>query len=285
MKQKDTKNEHYVPVSYLANFGINGNKGRDTTSYIYNKNNNRVFESNFEIIASENKFYWIPEFEKNINILEDFFAPIESQYTTFSNILFKEISFEPSDRKSTIVSIGSETKDFLSGYFALQIVRTRTQRDYYKYIYDTLLTNIPYIDAPSYTKDDFRRIHTNSLLSMELANFYANLIMDRKWIFLINHTDIPFFTSDNPFIFISHDRTTQHYSVVATDVTGYLPITPKIAIQFFDKNDSIDDNSYFDIFSSKCILTYNSWIKHYSTRFVISNKNVFDKCFVEEKFE
>ena len=278
--QKDTKKEHYVPIAYLANFGINGNNGRDTIAFIYSKDTKRVIESNFETIACENKFYWIPELDNNKNILEIFFSQLEIDYSNHFNNLYNRIIINPKLRKSNSVQMSCAEKDFFSSFLAIQTVRTRAHRNFYKSVYDNMMTIIPDRNNPNYTKKDFQRVHTNSLLELDMANFYANLISDRKWVFLINHTTIPFFTSDNPFIFINHDRRI-HFSVVEHRVTGFFPITPRIAIQFFDKSIPRVDNSYFDIFDSKYIVFYNLWIRDYSTRFVISNKNVFEDCFLE----
>ena len=47
MGNKDTvKHSHTVPAAYLANFGIDGNKKRDSMFYFYNVQENKTDKAN-----------------------------------------------------------------------------------------------------------------------------------------------------------------------------------------------------------------------------------------------
>lgn len=107
-----------------------------------------------------------------------------------------------------------------------------------------------------------------------MSNFYANLFDDRHWVFLINHTDMPFLTSDNPVIMI--DNRKEKSATLSPDsdkATFYFPISPTVAIEIYDKNVRKNDMGYFDIYLVENVEWYNTKIRENCTRFLFSNKD------------
>lgn len=228
----EKKRQHLVPACYLANFGINGNQGRNSTVYWCDTSDLNSYEkprvASIGSFPVENNFYDIPEFEGRKKLLEDFFCQIEGKY---SNLLQKVLKYvtEKQEKQKSLIAFSPEDKLELSGQFAMQIVRTKYFRDYYQSVYETVSDAFPQAEFPTYKEEDFQRLHTNALLDFKTANFYANLLSDRNWVFLINHTNIPFFTSDNPAVFINNSSQNIHgLSPVQSEITFYIPLSPHI---------------------------------------------------------
>ena len=275
----ETKRQHLVPACYLANFGIHGNQGRNSTVYwcdtsdLNSYNNPRI--ASVDSFPVENYFYDIYEFEERKQILEEFFSRIEGEY---SNLLRKVLKYvtEKQEKQKHLKGLSPEDKMELSGQFAMQIVRTKHFRNYYQGLYNTISDAFPQAVFPKYKEADFQRLHTNELLDFNAANFYANLLSDRNWAFLINHTGIPFFTSDNPAIFINNSFRNMHIlSPVQSEVTFYIPLSPQIAAELYDKSVLRETEILFDIYRKENIRWYNMNLKVNGGRFIMSNQSDF----------
>lgn len=118
-----------------------------------------------------------------------------------------------------------------------------------------------------------------------MANFYANLFDNKKWVILVNHTDLPFITSDNPLISINHSKE-KHLSAASDKLTYYIPISPTYAIEMYPKSVKWNDLFYFDLFNECNIAIYNRYIEQGCTRMLFSNKDfnyikeLIEKCFI-----
>ena len=205
MGNKDTViHSHTVPVAYLANFGINGNEQRESRIYFYNVHENKTNQAKVGKFPVINHFYDINELGEQKQIIEKFFGnKIEGELATLLRVLLGTIIIDPQRRDCSSLQI---EKEQLSAQFALLITRTEAFRDYYKDIYQQIKDGFPYADIPQYSKTDFQRIHTSEILDFGMSNFYANLFSDWHWVFIINHTELPFITSDNPVIRIDHSK-------------------------------------------------------------------------------
>ena len=215
MGNKDTvKHSHTVPAAYLANFGIDGNKSRDSMFYFYNVQENKTDTEKAGNIPVINHFYDINELGEQKQIIEKFFGDkIEGELATLLRVLLGTIIIDPQRRDCSSLQL---EKEQLSAQFALLITRTEAFRDYYKDIYQQIKDGFPYADIPQYSKTDFQRIHTSEILNFGMSNFYANLFSDWHWAFIINHTELPFITSDNPVIRIDHSKKTLNCKVKRT---------------------------------------------------------------------
>ena len=266
--------QHTVPVCYLANFGINGNQSRDSVVYFYNVQDGKADQSGVESFPVEKYFYDIENLGEHKQIIEKMFSEIEGELSTLLKELLDLIVIDPKDRESSIVQISTEQKNTLSAQIAMQATRTRAFRDYFKSVHQQLKDGLPFADIPQYKKADFQRLHTTEILSFGMSNFYANLFDDRHWIFLINHTDTPFLTSDNPAIMIDNRKEKNGpISPVSDEATFYFPISPIVAIEIYDKNVLKNDLRYFDIYQDKNVRWYNGQILKNCTRFLFSNKD------------
>lgn len=273
MGNKDTvKHSHTVPAAYLANFGIDGNKSRDSMFYFYNVQENKTDTEKVGNIPVINHFYDINELGEQKQIIEKFFGnKIEGELATLLRVLLGTIIIDPQRRDCSSLQI---EKEQLSAQFALLITRTEAFRDYYKDIYQQIKDGFPYADIPQYSKTDFQRIHTSEILDFGMSNFYANLFSDWHWVFIINHTELPFITSDNPVIRIDHSKkTNEPISAASPEVTYFVPLSPTVAVEIFHKDILKNDLAFFDIYQIKNIASYNKEIIKNCSRFLFSNKS------------
>ena len=273
MRNKDTtKHSHTVPVAYLANFGIDGNKKRDSMVYFYNVQENKTDTEKAGNIPVINHFYDIKELGEQKQIIEKFFGDkIEGELATLLRVLLGTIIIDPQRRDCSSLQL---EKEQLSAQFALLITRTEAFRDYYKDIYQQIKDGFPYADIPQYSKTDFQRIHTSEILDFGMSNFYANLFSDWHWAFIINHTELPFITSDNPVIRIDHSKiTNEPISAASPEATYFVPLSPTVAVEIFHKDILKNDLAFFDIYQIKNIASYNKEIIKNCSRFLFSNKS------------
>ena len=273
MRNKDTtKHSHTVPVAYLANFGIAGNKKRDSMVYFYNVQENKTDTEKAGNIPVINHFYDIKELGGQKQIIEKFFGDkIEGELATLLRVLLGTIIIDPQHRDCSSLQL---EKEQLSAQFALLITRTEAFRDYYKDIYQQIKDGFPYADIPQYSKTDFQRIHTSEILDFGMSNFYANLFSDWHWAFIINHTELPFITSDNPVIRIDHSKiTNEPISAASPEATYFVPLSPTVAVEIFHKDILKNDLAFFDIYQIKNIASYNKEIIKNCSRFLFSNKS------------
>ncbi|MBD5631736.1 MAG: DUF4238 domain-containing protein, partial [Clostridia bacterium] len=212
----------------------------------------------------------------NKNIIEKAFSQIEGDYSCLLKELIS-LNLDFVHRKSKTLLLPIDKKERLAFHFALQIERTKEFRKVFENAYYTLTSHFSNINFPKYGKKDYKRIHNSVIMEGRMANFYANLLTDRKWIFLVNHTNTPFITSDNPCIQIYHvNEIKEPISPVSDKVTFYIPISPILAIEIYDKKIKCDDLSYFDVFKKDNIKWYNLNIKCQCTMFLFSNEKISD---------
>ncbi|MBE6755387.1 MAG: DUF4238 domain-containing protein [Ruminococcaceae bacterium] len=133
--------QHIVPVCYLANFGIDGNKKRDSMLYFYNVQENKCGSSKAEKFPVIKHFYDIEELGEQKQIIEKMFSQIEGELATLLEGLLNSIVIDPNQRNSAAVQVD---KGQLSAQFAMLITRTQVFRDYYKDIYLQIKDGFPY---------------------------------------------------------------------------------------------------------------------------------------------
>ena len=185
----ETKYQHTVPVCYLGNWGINGNQRHKSEVYFLDVNNRRVHISAISRLPTEKYFYDIPELGEEKQILEKkLFCNVEGDYATLLKKVLQCIEDWLNKQSKKRPILPPEDRNELAALFAMQIVRTQAFRNLYQNVYRTMKEGFPWADIPDYTSSDFQRLHTAEIMSFKLANFYANLLSDRNWVILINHT-------------------------------------------------------------------------------------------------
>ena len=273
----EPKRQHIVPVSYLQNWSTSKNQSRKKSKICaFDVNDGRSFITSVNKYPTEKYFYDIPELGEGKQLLEKFFSIMEGQYATLLLKVLQCIEnwLNMQSKRRPIISL--EDKNELAAMFAMQIVRTQDFRSFYQYIYAKLKKGFSWADIPDYASSDFQRLHTTEILSFRQANFYANLLSDRNWVILINHSNISFFTSDNPGIFINHSvNLSEPILLAAPEVTFYIPLSPKVAVELYHKSILKLPEVCIPIDYSGIIRWYNRNLCRKCTRFMFSNKNDF----------
>ena len=126
--------QHTVPVCYLANFGMHGNQGRKSSLYHFNTLDGKTGSSGVVAFTVEKNFYDVEELGDNKQAIEKFFGIIEGEYATLLRTILDLVIVDPKDRVNPTVKLSSDQKDVFSAQIAMQIIRTRAFRDYYKSI-------------------------------------------------------------------------------------------------------------------------------------------------------
>lgn len=269
---KEYTKQHIVPACYIANFGANGNEGRKSSVYYYIKEKGISGCGCAGDFPVESNYYDIPELGENKKILEILFQKIETDLLDLLKELIGSIVFEKQERNGSYVDYPFSKRQALGAQFAMQIQRTNLLRKQFEYIYEQLKAHVPCGSIPDYDKSDFKRLQNTQILSFDLAHFYANMFNDKKWAILVNHTELPFLTSDNPLIAINHGKN-NHVSAVSDDLTYYIPISPLFAIEMYPKSVKWNDLFCFDVYDVQNIAIYNMYIERECTRMLFSNKD------------
>lgn len=127
------KNQHYVPQSYLKNFSDKKRK-----LWVFDKFNNKKFQSHISNVASETYFYDFPQDgkkEERDQYIEKFFSELESRSCIFTNHIFKKIKGVLNLKNiekvySTEVLTQDQKLDF-AYLVAIQALRTKEFREFY----------------------------------------------------------------------------------------------------------------------------------------------------------
>lgn len=273
--RKETTASHTVPACYLANFGSDGNKGRKTTVYFLNTKNGTKGVQNLERFPVVNSFYDSSILGLNSQALENFYMEIEGEFAALLRNALAAIRIDPSVREDRVVCLPNDDKAKLSAMLAFQITRTNAFREKYAGAYKQLEDGLKGINLPKYNKDDFKRIHLTELLENRMSNFFANLFDDRNWIILINHTEVPFYTSDNPVVAIDNRKSReQGFSILSKETTFYFPISPQVAVELYHKDVAKNDLMYFDIYKAQNVMHYNAEVQSQCSIFVLANQPI-----------
>lgn len=265
--------QHFVPACYLANYAFDGNKGREVHVHCMFVKDGKQSIKRVDDIALENGFYDLKELGEESRLIEGFYANhIEPQLSSLLSKILKLVELNPSSREKAYVELDKEDRNAFSAQMAIQYTRTRDYRNRFENSYNKMVEGFPWASIPKYGKKDFRRIHVMDLLELRSSNFFANLFDDRHWIFLINHTKVPFITSDNPLIQINHHSEKEMgVSPASPQATMYFPLSPKVAIEVYHKSIAKDDLRYFDVYKKETVDWYNYNEISHCTRVVISN--------------
>jgi len=142
-------------------------------------------------------------------------------------------------------------------------------------------TDIKPEDVKINYEDKYENIlHASFLLDAEFIEEYARVINDKIWIFGINETNLPFYTSDNPIVGRYHIKNTPYYynGLGAKGVEIIFPISPKIILVLFDKeyfkDNELNDNK-FVLLSNYKIIRYNGWQYINASNHIVSSTDNF----------
>lgn len=203
------KKQHYVQQSYLRRFSPN-----EKQIYVYDKVLGKEFLSGILDVAQESYFYRLPDGMKSEDpsvtiddplIVEKAFSKIESRFNQNVQTLV--------DLPAT-ATIPAETRENLSVFLTIQLLRTRAYRNLIVETAEKLaraITNEAIKEkygeealkyAPKITFKDKAAglLQSKQIFDFDKIEEYAKMIRNHIWILGINNTGKPLYTSDNPVV-------------------------------------------------------------------------------------
>jgi hypothetical protein len=213
------KRQHYVPRFLLKEFG----SGKKHRLYAYDKQTDRVFQTNPEKVAAENGFYDFT-FEGSAFTAEPAMGSLEAATAP----VVKRIN-----REESLASLTDEERRLLSVFVAVQYTRTRNFRDSLSDLSRQMAEWLRGVGAGveglEMTEEDAAAMSVQMALD---ANELAPFIYDKAWLLLKNPTATPFYTSDNPVTF-QNLNDFGRYGNIGLAVPGieiYLPLGSRLCL-------------------------------------------------------
>ena len=313
----EKKNQHYVPKCYLENWEIpnkkkknKNKKDREIQVCAYNKIEQEVKAPiNIRNIASENYYYDI-EFSKvlseenkqrflsqgidvdkldNEHYIENYLS--ESVEDEFNRIIKGRISRLGSMNAWEIKNCYGFTEQEKALFsFHLSILTTRVNAVRNSLVETSELINKllsengaskETIDKYSLKNEDLPFVQGRMLLNNERLHEIATAYYSLTWVLLVNKTDHPLFTSDNPISRIAHIQNDLYpmVGIMSRGIEIYFPLSPDLLLLMYDgeyhKYSAGKDRSIGVIESDDIIRYYNEGTVLQSERWVVSNTNDF----------
>lgn len=310
---KEKKNQHYVPEFYLKNWTIEGKN----QIYVYDKKTKKSFLTNVNNVASERYFYdidWLgiltdedlktcgihKEDVENLakeQFLENFFAnDIEGDFKNRITSIIDRVSKMNRWEIRNCFFLNIPDKVYLSYHLSLQLLRVKAMRSRMEEESDCIEQILRDIGASNQVVEKYtiRNNQISYLQSKMIAdkNVIKDFILsfcDLTWVLLVNRTNLPFFTSDNPIgtqAHIQHPFLSMR-GLKSPGVEVFFPLSPQILLLMLDgKYHKLlnYERTIREIDLVDVIEYYNSLQFYESERYFFSNTNDFsiaDKILVK----
>ena len=223
------KFQHYVPRVYLKNFAQN--KKGQYYLYCFDKLLSKSYGINISQIACDKEFYDTCEDEQ---ITEKILREIE---TDFDKAIRKIIE------NKDITKLDSKEKIILSKFIATQFIRTKEARKKLEEIPKKILERFGGNIEPNFKKEiedslienNIRTTH-KKIISKTFLGF-ASILLQMKWILVINKSSESLITSDNPITLYNSLPTPPFLSNLGLKCKGiqlYFPINPYLNLIICD---------------------------------------------------
>lgn len=198
----EAKRQHYVPQFYLRNFQTD-----QDGVWAFDKVTKKSFLTNTRAIANEPFFY-----EQNSDLDNDEYQSVEKALgvaeETFAPVL-KNLLRSLTQPASVVISM--KTKEIISQYLTMQIVRTKEYRKQMSDFLDAMRSS--FLTKKWLNEDQVKQLGFNNhqenarLLSIghlssdhTLHATMVKLLQSHIWIVFQNETDEVIYTSDNPVV-------------------------------------------------------------------------------------
>jgi len=246
MTSNKVKKQHYVPQFYLRNFSKNGKRIE-----VFDKEQRKSYPANIKDVACGNYFHDIDNehFKDETQEMEKFLSRLEGNYkNSLDSVLkkLKDAKIEYLNTKSLSYdfNITQEEKRGIAEFFVLQWIRTDKKRKEFTQITETLRQAIK--EHCEDANIDFNQVDTKydvkmSQLDMIFSSIepLSSYLMEQKWLFGMNMSAIPFYTSDNPAILDKEFCENKKYrgnGFESPNINFYLPLNSKFILLVVEKN-------------------------------------------------
>jgi glycerophosphoryl diester phosphodiesterase len=303
------KKQHYVPQCYLRNFAV-----RDRL-FVLDQIKKSVYSANVKDVAQDRYFNDFPdvflsqEFREKAKaqVIEKDLAKVESKFSQFLKLIIDCLDdIEKNDLFDSVVVLDEEEKINFSAFLMLQLVRTNTLRQETRHMFQSLVDlkekmdrslancNNPHqFSLPSRDRGiDFNDLIKNSVDEDSIAQHLllisdaldrgtnseiAQTLSNHIWLFRVNSTPIPFWTSDNPIVIQPYEDFGT--GIASSGVQVIYPISPKHLLimfesKFWSKLHSVDGMS--TTLSEQEVKSYNKLQAQQCYRQTYSRENNFE---------
>lgn len=184
--------QHYVPRVYLKNFAITNKEKYYVFSF--DKTNGKSFNSNIQ----------------NIAVGEEFYDRIDEEQVTEKSLSFLELEFGKIIEKlislKDLEKLEDLEKRYLGLFIATQMTRTMEERLVVKDIviqflkkHEGQLGDEIKKQAEDILEEEKLRDFQKKMI-LEESYLFAEILIRMKWILIINKSNFPYWTSDNPVV-------------------------------------------------------------------------------------
>jgi hypothetical protein len=275
-----TKNQHYVPRSYLRNFAIPGT----SAVWTLDKSTQKVFRANIEKVACERYFYDFPEVEAekvgvDPQLIEHELARFEA---AFRSLIQDTIAANTGDCRG----VPPEAREGLAHLLTMQFWRTRESREVVAQTMTTMAQRLADLTAQGElhveVNQEISRLHHLSLMfNPRATDELVNALLNHFWIVGINDSNEPLVTSDHPVVRYAHRRHPwmSYTGLASPGIEIAFPLNPRLVLILFERREFHSlagiDGKYLPL-NEQNVIFYNSLQIRESYRYVYSQSNRFD---------
>lgn len=230
------KNQHFVPQFYLRGFASENGQ-----IYTFDKFRGKSFKTNIENVACEKNFYDLPKVDDRRDCIDDqivekSLSVLESEFSKSLDFLLLQV--RKKRRRRDLFS--ADHKRNLALFLTIQFLRTREHRNQIMEITEKLgnglLEKFPDEDYGDYhvevNQDWLPIFQANFMFDPEVIETFSQALLNHIWFIGVNNTDVPFFTSDHPFVKKEHitDPYMSFSGIASPGIELAFPLCPKFIL-------------------------------------------------------
>lgn len=269
---KKIKLQHYVPQFYLESFS--NKKESKPILECLSKVNNEQLTVNIKHICCEK--YFNDKEEDVAQELEKFLAILEGQSKLALIDLIKQKNPD---------NLNIEDRKKIALFVATQYIRTKEKREQIEDSVKQIIQRLSKYKLAPELEIQVRKVKENLpsfIKEIHLDLFrniskIADIIFQMKWILLINKTNTPFWTSDNP-IAIHNEQDHFPYGnlgLIKLGIELHFPLNPMLCLVMCDPISFQFEPSIKILRDFRYIIREQSYQVNQSTRFIFSNNPNF----------
>jgi hypothetical protein len=232
------KNQHYVAQGYLRAFA-------DTNEqlFVFDKQGQKVFHTGVRNVASEKFFYDLPppasDPDGDPQAIEKFLAQtVDADFPQAIQALLDGVAQQG--------RIDAALKGPLGCFLAVQLTRTRSQRDRLRQLSNRLAAELLKRAGGSLDPDQFRldekhaaKVQARMFLDPRAVGLIATVLSRHIWVVGISKPGQSFYTSDNPVVRASNATYTGPLGMNGLASPGIqiaFPLTPKYVLLLLERS-------------------------------------------------
>jgi hypothetical protein len=224
------KVQHYVPQFYLRSFA--NRRRKQYFIYCFDKTTRRIFQPNIRNIASEKRYYDFSTEDGEAMSIEGYLSDLE----THSQKALEAIIQNPSAKTM------GENKKALANFIAFQESRTSVFRTEHINMIKGINRKFGSQGGifPEPGEDEIKRFQAAFLL--ENTPLFAQIMLEMKWVLVLNQTNKSFWTSDNPIIRYNPHQAefVGNLGLTSSGIQLHIPLSPSLGLILCDPQEYAD---------------------------------------------